>query len=147
MVLSFVCMIENEWPGHRHKLQIRSFFCVYLVCTSTSLLGIQSHNWIPLGENSSKFYLHELRAVSTMSHVIHSISFLNEKGVLYSLQSPSNTKYSLDPELDRLFVVSSYWRQRQDTMYWMQITQKAELSKHACAEDCGVERIRHYSGG
>jgi hypothetical protein len=78
-------MIENEWPGHRHKLQIkRFFFYVYLVYTSTALLYIQAHNWIPLGETSSKLYLHELQAVSTMSHVIHSISFLNENSGLYS---------------------------------------------------------------
>jgi hypothetical protein len=81
---------------------------VYLVCTSTSLLGIQAHNCIPFGETSSKLYLHELQDVPTMSHVIHSISFLNEKSVLYSRQSPSSTTYSLDPELDRLFFVSLY---------------------------------------
>jgi hypothetical protein len=59
-----------------------------------------------MGETSSKIYLHELQAVSTMNRVIQSISFLNENSVLYSRQSPSNTKYSLDPELDRLFVAS-----------------------------------------
>jgi hypothetical protein len=146
MVWSFVCN-DRKWMA-RTQTQIinqKFFENVYSVCTPTSLLGIQAHNWIPLGEISSNLYLHGLQAVSTMCHVIHIISLFNENSVVYSRQSPSNTKYRLFPELNRLFVASSYCRQRQDTIYGMHITQKPELSKHACAADCGVKRIRHYA--
>ena len=76
----------DTYTNHKSKVFFEN---VCLVCTSTSLLDIQAHKCIPLSETSSKLYRHGLQAVSTMSHVIHSILFLNQHNVEYSRQTPS----------------------------------------------------------
>jgi len=144
-----VCaVIENEWPGHRHKLQIKSFFlCVFSMYlyipvrySSTHLNPIKRNFFRTLSSRITSRFNYE---PCDSQHLV----LEREQRCIFS---PITVQHQVQFRSSARQVVYCVFVQNTASRYyvWDVHTKKIpDLSKHASAEDCGVKRIRHCSEG